>query len=175
MNRKALTIVVTTVAVLSLSAMAFAYGPGMGPGMGRGGCGAIGAAQTLTPEQQQQLDTLQNDFFARTETLRQETYAKHLELEALLAATKMDKGKIEAVTKQLVDLKGKMFQESVTFREKVREAGIQDFGRGRGFCGRSGQGKGATPGNCPGQGQGNGPRDGSGPCGGTPNCPGTNG
>lgn len=165
MNRKALTIVMATVAVLSLSAMAFAYGPGMGAGMGagmgRGGCG--GPTQTLTPEQQQTLETLQSEFSTKTESLRQEVYAKHMELEALLAAVKLDKAKIDAVTKQLVDLKGKMFQEMITFREKVREAGIQDFGAGRGSCGRGNRG------------HGQGPHDGSGPRGDSPSCPENNG
>ncbi|BBD08934.1 zinc resistance-associated protein [Desulfovibrio ferrophilus] len=169
MNRKTLSIVIATVAVLSLSAMAFAYGPGMGPGNGRGGCGGYGPAQTLTPEQQEKLDILQKEYFSKTQSLRQEVYAKHMELEALLAAKDADAAKVDEVTKRLVDLKGRMFEQRVEFRKQLKELGIQNYGRGgRGGCGQA-------KGNCPGYGQRSGPQDGSGPCGGAPNCPGANG
>jgi len=179
MKRNSLSLALALVAVLSLSAMAYAYGPGMGAGNGRGGCG--GYAQNMTPEQQEQFDALHKDFIAKTEPLRQEIYAKHMELEALLAAVKTDKAKVDSVTKELVELKGKMFTARTEFREKLAELGIHDFGRGgRGFCGRGGMGfKGNCPGynqgDCPGVGRGMGPRDGSGPCGDSADCPANNG
>lgn len=181
MKTRTLSLAIAVVAVMSLSAMAFAYGPGSG----RGGCGGYAAQQALTPEQQDKLDILKKEYLSKTQSVRQEVYAKHLELEALLAAKDTDKTQIDAVTKDLVDLKGRLFEARVQFREDLKELGITDFGRGRGFCGRGGAtancpgyNQGNTPcngGDCAGAGRGTGPRDGSGPCGGSANCPGSNG
>ncbi|NJB68419.1 zinc resistance-associated protein [Desulfobaculum xiamenense] len=155
MTRKNTTIAVfVAVAVLALSAMAYA-GPHRGQGMGRGYCGQ--GYHALTQEQQEKADALSQKFFADTQPLRQQMYAKNAELEALLANGEKDQKRIDTVIAELNALHSDFFKKRVEFRQKIAdETGIRyPMGRGMGMMGGAGCPGGGRGGDCPGFGGGN--------------------
>jgi len=151
MTRKSLILSLVAIAVLSLSAMAVA-----GPGYGPGGCPGYGGGnglqqQALTPEQQEKAQSLYDSYEKAIIPLREQLFAKHALLNAAVEAENPDAKIVDALSKDLGELKTKLFTERTELRKKLAEAGIQ-----------SGQGRS--------MGRGNG--NGAGPCGGPVNCPG---
>jgi len=142
MSRKTLILSLATVAVLSLSALAVA-GPGFGPGFGPGGCG-MDPMQALTPEQREQAMTLFEEHQKAMIPLREQIRARHALLEAALRAEKPDTKAVDALTKELGELKVRALTEQVALRKKLAAAGLPAFGPGMGgmSMGMGGPGKG---------------------------------
>lgn len=165
MKNRTLILTLSTIAVLALAAVSFAgpgYGRGyhMGPGYGMMGNGyhmgggyhmGYGPAADLTDEQRAALEKTAQEFAAKVEPLRDDLYAKNLELAAELAKTTPDQSRITALTKDVNDLQAKLFTEQTAFRATLAKeygirAGMGGFGMGGYHMGR---GNGFGPGNCP--------------------------
>lgn len=133
MKTKMLASSLAVAALLAVAAVSYA-GPNT-PGRGMGPCGGYGAAANLTTEQQAALKTAYEAYAKKVETIGQDLYAKNLELEAELAKAAPDAKKVTALTKDVNDLRGKVFEEQVAFRAKL----AKDFGiRGGAGCGAGG-------------------------------------
>ncbi|WP_461208430.1 Spy/CpxP family protein refolding chaperone [Desulfocurvus sp. DL9XJH121] len=165
MNRRTLIMTLAALMVISLSAVAYA-GRGGGPGWGGGpgyGCPGWGAqgdygVQALSPEQKEKLDVLRTEHLNKVAPLRKDIYAKGYELESLMVDPAANAAKIKSVSKELGQLKGKLFEERTAFRAGLVTLGVEDYGRGHmgpGF-GRHHRGRGFGPQNCPGFGPGQG-------------------
>ena len=163
MQTKTLVSSLAVVALLAVAAVSYA-GP-QGQGRGFGPCGGYGPGANLTDEQQAALKTAYEAYAKKMETVGQDLYAKNLELEAELAKSAPDSKKIATLTKEVNDLRGKVFEEQVQFRSKLaKDFGIRGgagcgvgggMGMGRGMMGGSGMmGRGMMggygPANCPG-------------------------
>lgn len=118
-------------------------GPGGGPGYGPG-YGPCGAAYSqLTPEKQAALQKLQAAFYTKTVQLRADLGVKHAELNAASVATTPDTAKIEALSKEIGELIGKLTAERAQFRiQAAKEIGPDALaacpGLGGGFGHRGG-------------------------------------
>ena len=133
MKSKALITSFAVVAVLAVSAVSYA-GP-HGQSRGLGPCGAYNPAASLTEEQQAALKTAYEDYAKKLNAVGQDLYAKNLELEAELAKAAPDAKRVSTLTKEVNDLRGKVFDQQVQFRSKL----AKDFGiRGGGGCGVGG-------------------------------------
>lgn len=133
MKTKMLASSLAVVALLAVAAVSYAGPHGQGRGMGP--CGGYGAAANLTAEQQAALKTAYEAYAKKVETIGQDLYAKNLELEAELAKSAPDAKKVATLTKDVNDLRGKVFEEQVQFRSKL----AKDFGiRGGAGCGAGG-------------------------------------
>lgn len=87
-------------------------GPGFGPG------------PQLTPEQQQQAQEIFNQQYANTESARQQLYAKRAELNALLASPNPDKGRIQALSREIGELNGVLLGARSEVRNQLQQKGI---------------------------------------------------
>lgn len=142
----ALAAVATTMLTASL-AMARPAGPAGGPGgpggqgYGYGPCG--GAYAQLAPEKQAALQKLQEAYFAKTAQLRADIGVKRAELNALTVTGNPDAAKVQALSKDLGDLIGKLTAERTLFRAQVaKELGPAGLAACRGFGGGFGRGYG---------------------------------
>lgn len=176
MTKKTFIFAFATIAVLSLAAMAVA-GPGYGRGGGCPGWGGANAVQQLSPEQQEQAQALFDEYEQAVIPLREKIFAKHALLNAELESAQPDDAKIGALTKDLGELKTRLFAERVELRKKLAAAGIPAMGRG---YGRGNAPCAAGPANCPGAttspcGAGAPCGQQQAPCGGAGNCPGYDG
>lgn len=113
-------------------------GPGYGPG--NGPCGA--AYAQLSPEKQAALQKLQEAHYAKTAQLRADLGVKRAELNALSVTGNPDTAKVQALSKDLGDLIGKLTAERTLFRAQVAKeigpAGLANCG----FGGNGGYGHG---------------------------------
>lgn len=123
MRCKKTGIVLAALATLALStSLAFArHGDGMGGGYGMGGCGGSGpgAMAQLSPEKQAAFQKLHDAFAAKTAQLRADLGVKMAELNAATVAQNPDQAKIDALTKQVGELQGKLLGERTQFRIQV--------------------------------------------------------
>lgn len=124
MRGKTLRIALAALATLALtSSLALARpggGPGSGPGGGQGNCPGYGGGMAqLTPEKQAAFQKLHDAFAAKTAQMRADLGVKMAELNALAVAQTPDQAKIEALTKQIGELKGKLLAERTQFRIQV--------------------------------------------------------
>jgi zinc resistance-associated protein len=119
-----------------------AHGPGYGRGghmMGYGGGGAGygpqygGGSGNLTEEQATQLDKLHQKFYDDTAQLRTDIWAKSGEINTLLNTSNPDTGKLKALQKELIDLKGKMAQKRLDFDLETRKSNPDARGYGMGY------------------------------------------
>lgn len=157
MSKKSLILSLAAVAVLSLSALAVA-GPGFGPGAGPGGCG--GPMQALTPEQREQAIALFEEHQKAMIPLREQIRTKSALLDSALGTKPVDEKAVDALTRELGDLKVRQFTAQVELRKKFAAAGLPDLGAMMGHRGMGrgmGPGMGPGAGGCPGQDQGMGP------------------
>jgi hypothetical protein len=112
-----------------------AYGGyGMGPGMmGYPGEG-YGNWGNLSGEDAKKIEKEQTTFFQATEKLRQDIYAKELELRSELAKENPDAAKAANVQKGISELKGRLDQKRVdhmiTLRKIIPNVGRSFAGRG---------------------------------------------
>lgn len=150
MKKKTL-IPVIVILVLSMAAVAMARG-----GYHNGGNWA--AFEQLTPEKQQQVQTIIKKYETTFQTLKNQQWAKRTELNALVESGKADKETIHALVKDLSDVREKMYTTHQKMADEIeKEAGITFPARGMGpnggnkGCGNSNRGNcGSGPLNCPG-------------------------
>jgi zinc resistance-associated protein len=141
-----LIVVLAVIATAGFVASAFA-GWGMGGygnsgpgwhhmGWGRPGYG-YGYYQNLTGEQQKALDQERQAFLNATESLRQDLYAKNLELRSELAKDNPDVQKAAALQKEISKLESGLDQKQLDFMVNARKV-APDAGRGYMMGGRGG-------------------------------------
>jgi hypothetical protein len=132
----------------------YGYGPGAGYGPGTG----YGPESELTEEQLQKMEQERLAFRKETESLRNDLYAKELELRSELAKEKIDVKKAAEIQKEISNLETDLDQKRLEHMIKMREI---DPDAGRAYRGGKGGGKGKGYG--PGYGRGRGGMRGYGP------------
>ena len=78
----------------------------------------------LSPEQQATAQKLHSESLAGTNALRDALRAKRAELDAQLASPEPDKGKIESLSRDIGELRGKLMAARVDLRAKLAKEGI---------------------------------------------------
>ena len=123
------------------------YGRGMGRGMGYGrgmgrGFRGYNAATALSDEQIQKLEDQRKAFFEATKDLRQDLFAKQLELKSEFAKKSPNADKAAELQKDISQLRSQLDQKRIEHRLEMQKIN-PDLGRGpgRGF-GRWGRGGG---------------------------------
>lgn len=147
MNGKKFGIVLTALATLALSASLAMARPGGPAGVRGGGNGPAdcpgyggGFMTQLTPEKQAAFQKLHDDYAAKTAQLRADLGVKRAELNALAVAQNPDQTKIDALTKEIGDMQGKLLSARTAFRIQVtKEIGPMGYGP-MGWGGRGGMG-----------------------------------
>lgn len=148
---------IVTIAVIAVGTNAFAgkgYRDDNRRGYGRGyNCPYADENARLTDEQREQLDNEREAFFNATKALRQDLYAKQMELRAELAKKDPDVTRASALQKEVSNLNASLSQKHLEHIIAVRkinpDAGRGFFGSGRGM-GYHGMGYGAGMGYGPG-------------------------
>ncbi|STM08359.1 zinc resistance protein [Escherichia coli] len=93
----------------------------------------------LTSEQQTAWQKIHNDFYAQSSALQQQLVTKRYEYNALLAANPPDSSKINAVAKEMENLRQSLDELRVKRDIAMAEAGIpRGTGMGYGGCGGGG-------------------------------------
>ena len=117
------------VAVLAVPAVALARGWGRGGMMGNWG-GGPGYGYTtpygpgneaLTPDQRTQLDQLDKKFYEDTANLRKDLWDKSYELNTILNTENPDPAKVNALNKEINDLRAKLQEKSLNYRLEARK------------------------------------------------------
>lgn len=127
-----------------------AGGPGGAGGPGYGPCGGGAGFAQLSPEKQAAYQKLAEAFYNKTAQTRAAVGVKRAELYAASVAQNPDTAKIDALSKEIGDLTGKLIAERTQFRIQVsKEIGVLPMGGGHGF-GHGGAmgGPGAMGGGC---------------------------
>lgn len=96
----------------------------------------------LTAQQEQEAQKIFVDNYAEMEATRQALAAKRMELDQQLASPSPDKGKIERLSREIGELRGKMLSARADVRAKLNQKGLPpdyfgpnyDYGRGYGPC-----------------------------------------
>ena len=148
--------VLTIVAILGFGAYAFAdwgMGPGMmgrwgnyGPGWHHQGNGYNGYGNMMgnfSDDEIQEMNSQRNKFFKATEDLRQDLYAKQLELRSELAKENPDPKRASNIQNDISKLQAQLDQKRIDHMVEMRKINPNT---GRGFMGRGGMGYGAGPG-----------------------------
>ena len=153
MRSKMLRIALVALATVALtSSLALArHGDGMGGGQGggQGGCPGMGGGMAqLTPEKQAAFQKIHDAFAAKTAQMRAELGVKMAELNALAVAPTPDQAKIDALTKQIGDIKGKLLSERTQLRIQLAKEVGPGFGGGCGGMMGGGMGGGYHGGGC---------------------------
>jgi zinc resistance-associated protein len=148
-------IILTVVTVLGFGAYAFADW-GMGPGMmgGRGHHHAPGwhhggwnsnaygpMAGNLSDDELAQMNNERSEFFKSTENLRQDLYAKQLELRSELVKENPDSKRASSLQNDISKLQARSDQKRIDHMIEMKK---NDPNAGRGFMGRNGMGYGAA-------------------------------
>ncbi len=142
--------------LMTTSSLALARnGDGKGPGAGYGCAGMV----QLTPEQQAAFQKLHDAYATKTAQLRADLGVKMAELNAATVAANPDQGKIDALTKQIGEMEGKLLSERALFRQQVAKEVGPAAAAGMGGYHHRGMGGGM------GMGMGGGMGMGTGPCG----------
>ena len=94
----------------------------------------------MTPEKQEIIRKLHEDFHNSTQAIRQELISKRHELDAQLYSTKPDENRIRALTKEISDLRAKLYSARITMKGKLIQEGVT-LERG-GYCPGMGRGAG---------------------------------
>ena len=136
--------------ILGIGAYAFAgwgngYGcGGRGPGWRQQGFSGTSFRTDLNETQIQQIEKERQSFFEATDGLRQELYAKEMDLRAELANQNPNAKKAAALQKEISELESKLDQKRINHMIKMREIqpefGGGYMGKGRGFQRRGNQG-----------------------------------
>ena len=113
------------------------------------------AYNQLTPEKQQQVQSIIKKYEDSFESLKSQQWAKRTELNALVDSGKADKDTIHALVKELSDIRDKVYAEHKKMTLEIeKETGLtfpamgQGMNRGNRGCGNNQRG------NCPGGGGG---------------------
>ena len=126
------------VAVLAVPAVALARGWGRGGMMGNWGGGPMmgnwgggpgygyttpygPGNEALTPDQRTQLDQLDKKFYEDTANLRKDLWDKSYELNTILNTENPDPAKVNALNKEINDLRAKLQEKSLNYRLEARK------------------------------------------------------
>ena len=133
---RTLSISLALAAMLGLAASAIAADPQR---TGAAAAGHDGAGMmSLSPEKREIVKKLFEDFYNNTKATRQELISKRHELDAQLYSAHPDEKKIQALTKEISDLRAKLYSARITLKGKLIQEGIM---LGHGGCG-PGKGRG---------------------------------
>lgn len=147
-----LSITMAVVAALFVSSLAMAQQNNHAAYVHQGpGGGMMGMYAGLSAEDQASLKALQDEHWKRILPLTMELRAKRAELDSLLVASKLDKGKVSSLNKEINELHGKIATEKTEFRRKVFELTGNLMGGNNGsgmsgMCGMKGKGGGSMSG-----------------------------
>ncbi len=139
MDKKAKSIMAfTVIAIFGISAIAFA-GCGMGYGhMGSGNWGSgssprggYGYSGNLSADELAELDRERAEFLKATEDIRQNLYAKELELRSELAKENPDISKASKLQSDISKLQGNLDQKRLDYEIRERKS-VPNYNRGRG-------------------------------------------
>jgi hypothetical protein len=109
-------------ALLGLSGLAMAAGPYV-----------KGNPPDQNPDKQQELvRKLHEDFYKSTDAARRELIAKSRELDAQLYSLEQDEQKIQALAKEVSELRGKLYSARITLKSKLIKEGFMPGYGGRG-------------------------------------------
>jgi len=120
------------------------WGSGGGQGNGSGDCRRDqGGSPALAPEQQKELNNLNQKFFNETSSLRNNIRNKQNEMSLLLNGENPDTAKLQTLQKELSTLKSQMADKRLAYRLETRKVAPQGaygggYGRGRGYGGNRG-------------------------------------
>jgi zinc resistance-associated protein len=148
---KRLTMILGIVVLVGAVAVpVFAWGPGWGwghhmRGYWGGGPGYAGTYRSLTSEQRNQLDALNQKFYGEAADLRYQIWAKSSELDSILSSTSPDLEKAKALQKEISDLRAKLDEKELGYELEARKIVPQDQS-GPGYAGGYGYGYGRGPG-----------------------------
>lgn len=125
--------------------------PMMGPGMGMGMMGPGMDMMGADPAKMQQAQKIMAEYQPKLFQLRQDLYARHAELNAVLAQAQPDVSKAKTIAKQIADLQGQQLTQMVEMRARIaKETGIRMPMRGMGGMGHGMMGGGMMGGGgCP--------------------------
>ena len=98
--------------------------------------------QSMTQEQQDAARKIYQDFTDIANPLRRQMQSKRAELQAQLHSLTPDNKKIEDISKEMGELRGKMLVARSDMRGKMEKAGLPAFGPGFGFDRHRGDGRG---------------------------------
>jgi len=153
--KKGILVILAIAAVVALSVTAYAgrgmigYGPGGGecPGVRGGGYGAGSGHMmgNLSEDEAKKINDQREEFFKATEELRQDIYAKELELNSELAKKNIDAGKAANLQKEISELESKFDQKRLDHMIKMKKLNPN---LARGFGMRGGMGGGCQGGPC---------------------------
>lgn len=125
MYGKKLGIGLMALATLALTTSLALARPGGGPAGGAGtyGCPGYGggAMAQLSPEKQAAFQKLHDAYAAKTDQLRADLGVKRAQLNALAVASTPDQAKIDALTKEIGDMQGRLLAERTAFRIQVNK------------------------------------------------------
>ena len=131
---------ITKVALVALLALTmavpvFAWGPGggrVGGMMGRynraPGYNQQYYNNTLTQEQQTQLNALQKKFYDETTELRNQMWAKSNELNTILNSTDPDAAKVKALQNEINDLRAKISEAGIDYDLEAKKINPEAYG-----------------------------------------------
>lgn len=88
--------------------------------------------EKLTPEQQTQAKALFEEVKAANSPLREAIQAKRAEIESLMKSANPDKTKLEALSREIGELRGQEMINRIQMREKFQKAGLPDLRKGGG-------------------------------------------
>ena len=143
------TLIITGIALLVsiVAVSAFAHGPGWSRGQGYGnmmgsnfwGSGGHGYSQegyygNLSAEEIAKLDQQRSEFFKATEDIRQNLYAKELELRSELAKENPDTSKASKLQSDISKLQSNLDQKRLNYEIKARKS-APSYNRGPGGYG----------------------------------------
>ncbi|RPJ17698.1 MAG: periplasmic heavy metal sensor [Desulfobacteraceae bacterium] len=154
--KKGLLAVLAIVAVAALSVSAYAgrgmtgYGPGDGQcmrSMGGHGRGPGHMMGNLTEDEIKKINEERDAFFKATDDLRQDIYAKEMELNSELAKKNIDADKAAKLQKEISDLETKFDQKRLEHMIKMKKLN-PNLARGFGMGMAKGMGGGCQQGPC---------------------------
>jgi len=150
--KKGFLVILAIAAVVALSVTAYAgrgmgYGPGGGQCQGiRGGGYGPGSGNmmgNISDDEAKKINDERDAFFKATEDLRQDIYAKELELESELAKKNIDTGKASKIQKEISELEAQFDQKRLDNMIKMKKLNpnmARGFGMRGGYhggpCGR---------------------------------------
>lgn len=121
MKKGLLTTVITLVLVGTISLSAFGYGNSRRQGPRQMVTTRLYQDLNLTPDQQQKILEIRQDFQKDTQTLRFEIQKIQLELRQLWSAQVLNQSQIEAKVKELTGLRVQLVTKARTMREEVKK------------------------------------------------------
>jgi len=141
--KKGLLVIFAIAAVVALSVTAYA-GRGMGYGPGGGECqgvkggghgpGSGNMMGNITGDDAKKLNDARDEFFKATEDLRQDIYAKEMELNSEIAKKNIDTEKASKLQKEISELESKFDQKRLDHMIKMKKIN-PNLARGFGMSG----------------------------------------